>query len=202
MSTEERPNLVVAITGASGSIYGVRLVETLLRIGATVDVTLSTAATKVIAVELGKSIDPERPRASELFDAPLENLRVHRSDNLLAPIASGSHRHAGMAIVPCSMGTIGRIAAGVSGNLIERAADVCLKERRKLVVVPRETPLSEIHCRNLLDLTRAGATILPASPGFYHRPESIEDLASFIVTRILDQFGLDAGLMRRWGAPK
>ena len=196
------PNLVVAITGASGSIYGVRLVEALLRAGATVDVTLSAAAAKVIAVELGKSVDAARPRAAELFDAPTENVRMHRSDNLLAPIASGSHRHGGMAIVPCSMGTIGRLAAGVSGNLIERAADVCLKERRKLVLVPRETPLSEIHCRNLLGLTRAGATILPASPGFYHRPESIEDLAAFIVSRILDQFGFDAGLMRRWGEPR
>ncbi len=195
-------SIVIAITGASGALYGVRLVEELLRANVEVDVVLSRAAAKVIQIELGRSVNPDEPSSTDLLgeDPPSGVIRVHGANDLLSPIASGSHQSAGMVIVPCSMGTLGRIAGGISGSLIERAADVCLKERRRLILVPRETPLNEVHCRNMLDVTRAGAIVLPASPGFYHQPDTIDDLAAFIVTKILDLLDVPSDLIQRWGA--
>jgi len=184
--------IVLGVTGASGAVYARRLLTALLAQGREVHLAVSGAGDAVFQQELGEKLTDILHR----FDGPL---RFFDNTDFMAPMASGSFLTQGMVVCPCSGGTLSAVANGASGNLIQRAADVHLKERRRLILVPRETPLSEIHCRNLLELTRAGATILPASPGFYHRPESIEDLASFIVTRVLDQFGLDAGLMRRWG---
>ncbi|MBI2899236.1 MAG: UbiX family flavin prenyltransferase [Planctomycetes bacterium] len=194
---------VVAMTGGSGAAYGRRLLEVLASTGATVHFTLSDAAAKVIAHELTIPVDPaDGPGCVRalLGDAP-DNVVFHHYKDLEVPIASGSYRTAGMAICPCSMGTLGRVACGASSNLIERAADVCLKERRKLIVVPRETPLSEIHIENMLRLTRAGAVVLPASPGFYGGGETVERLVDFVVARVLDQFGVENDLMRRYGEP-
>jgi 4-hydroxy-3-polyprenylbenzoate decarboxylase len=194
--------VVVAITGASGSIYGIRLVETLLKEGREVHLLFSNAAAQVTGYELRTKVDPDRPDLAKLFDAPIENLRYHREDNLFAPVASGSYPCDAMVICPCSMGTLSRVATGAAGNLIERAADVMLKERRPLVLVARETPVGLIHLRNMTAVTEAGGIILPASPGFYHRPESIDDLVDFLVARILDQLGIRTDLVRRWGTPR
>ena len=129
------------------------------------------------------------------------NVEVHHYKDLEVSIASGSYRHDGMVVCPCSGGTLGRIACGASSNLIERAADVCLKERRRLILVPRETPLSDIHLENMLRLSRAGATILPASPGFYSRGDTVERLVDFVVSRVLDHLGVENTLMERYGEP-
>lgn len=194
---------VVAVTGASGVVYGRRLIECLAGTGATVHFTLSEAAAKVAAHELALQLDlsngPGLLRA--LLGAESPNVLYHHYKDLEVAVASGSYRHDGMAICPCSAGTLGRIAGGMSGNLIERAADVCLKERRRLVLVPRETPLSEIHIENMLRVTRAGAIVLPASPGFYGRSDSVERLVDFVVSRVLDHLGVENRLMERYGEP-
>jgi 4-hydroxy-3-polyprenylbenzoate decarboxylase len=192
--------ITVAITGASGPHYGIALTETLLRSGLEVHLLVSEAAGKVIGYEMGRPVRVSNPDLDALLDAPLEKLRYHREDDLFAPIASGSYACDAMVVAPCSMGTLARIATGVATDLIERSADVMLKERRKLVLVTRETPLSAIHLRNMLSVTEAGATILPASPAFYHRPSSISDLVDFLTTRILDQLGIPSDLVRRWGS--
>ncbi len=199
--------LVVGITGASGSVYAERLLEHFLASGTDVALCLTPAACRVLRHELGWRV-PEDPRDAAGVRAVLEQVfppegRVGRlvyyaPDDWGAPIASGSAVWEGMVVVPCSMGTAGRIAHGLSGNLLERAADVCLKERRPLVVVPRETPLSLIHLENLLSLARAGAVVLPAAPGFYHRPERLEDLVAFVVDRILRALGRSGGLVPPW----
>jgi len=164
---------------------------------------VSEPAAKVAAHELGVPLDlDDGPGVVRtLLGSEPANVRYHHYRDLEQAIASGSYRHDGMAVCPCSGGTLGRIATGASTNLIERAADVCLKERRRLVLVPRETPLSLIHIQNMLTLTQAGAVILPASPGFYAQNDSVERLVDFIVSRVLDVLGVENDLMRRYGEP-
>jgi flavin prenyltransferase len=195
--------LTVAITGASGSIYAHRTLLQLAASGAVerVNLIMSESARTVARVELG--VDPgeaDAARVNEWLGLPADSklVRPHRLDNMAATPASGSHMQAGMVVVPCSMGTLGAIASGAGTNLIHRAADVTLKEGRKLVLVPRETPYSAIHLENMLKLARAGARILPASPAFYHRPRSIEEMVDHLVFRILDQFGVPHSQATRW----
>lgn len=194
---------IVAVTGGSGVSYGRRLLDCLAAAGAAVHLTVSEAGQKVIAHELQIPLDlndgPGVVRGLLGRDAP--NVEYHHYKDLEVPIASGSHKTDGMAIVPCSGGTLGRIACGASSNLIERAAEVCLKERRRLILVPRETPYSEIMIENMLRVTRAGAIVLPASPGFYAGETRIEQVVDFIVSRVLDQLGVENTLMQRYGEP-
>jgi 4-hydroxy-3-polyprenylbenzoate decarboxylase len=197
-------DLVLAFTGASGSPYGVRLLEVLLRLGRTVHLTISPAAVEVMQRELDRTVTLDRfdpltllgPRADSL---DLELVRYHHFRDFQSGIASGSFLTGGMVICPCSMGTIGAIAHGISENLIHRAADVHLKERRKLIVVPRETPLGLIQLRNLATIVEAGGIVLPAMPAFYTKPQKIEDMVDFIVGRICDQLGVETQLLKRWG---
>lgn len=197
-----------AITGGSGAPYALRILEGLLRAGREVHAVVSPAGVRILSLET--DLRPGRSTrgieaalrahiATVLNDDVGGTLRVFDHDNVAAPMASGSFSCAGMVIVPCSTGTLGRIAAGVSGNLVERAADVMLKERRPLILVPRETPLSDIHLENMLRLRRAGADILPAMPGFYHRPQTVDDLVNMIAGRVLDRLGVKNDLLRRWG---
>ena len=198
----------VGITGGSGAPYALRLLRALVTAGHDVHVVVSAAGETVLQVESG--IRPGRTlrekeaalaAAAEAGTGP-GTIRLFDPANLAAPISSGSFPCAGMVIVPCSTGTLGRVANGISSNLIERAADVTLKERRRLVVVPRETPLSDIHLRNMLTLRQAGADILPAMPAFYHRPKTIADLVDMIVGRILDRLGVENSLFFRWGTER
>ena len=195
-------DLVVAVTGASGSPYGVRLLEVLLRAGRTVHLTLSPAAVQVIERELGRRVrlDAFDPRDLLGGDVPGGRLLYHHYQNFQAGIASGSFLTAGMVICPCSMGTVAAVAHGLSQNLIHRAADVHLKERRRLVLVPRETPLHAIQLRNLAACAEAGAVVLPAMPAFYTRPRSLDDMVDFVVGRVCDQLGVEHELFRRWGS--
>ncbi|NBO92441.1 MAG: UbiX family flavin prenyltransferase [Planctomycetia bacterium] len=192
-------DLVVAITGASGSPYGVRLLQILLQSGRTVHLTISPAASEVFRAELGREVrlDPFDP-ASLLGDCDTSRLHYHHFRDFRAGIASGSFLTAGMAVCPCSMGTISAIAHGTSSNLIHRAADVHLKERRKLILVPRETPLGIVQLKNLLACAEAGAVVLPAMPGFYNKPRIIEDMVDFVVARVCDQLGVEHNLFKRW----
>ena len=193
-------DLVVAITGASGSPYGVRLLDVLLRAGRTVHLVISPAATQVMERELGVSIDLNRFDPTLLLkNADLSRLHYHHFRDFSAGIASGSFRTAGMAICPCSMGTVAAVAHGTSENLIHRAADVHLKERRKLILVPRETPLGLIQLRNLTAVAEAGAVVLPAMPAFYTLPKSVDDMVDFVVGRVCDQLGVEHRLFPRWG---
>ena len=198
-----RPTVTVALTGASGMPYGLRLVECLIRAGASVYLLYSQAAHVVAKQELDLVLPPRAADAERLFSerysAKPGQLRVFGREDWFAPVASGSNPPDAMVICPCTMGTLGSVAAGLSENLIERAADVMLKEGRKLIVVPRETPFSVLHLENMLTLARAGTVILPANPGFYHHPERVEDLVDFVVARILDHLGVAHELMRRWG---
>jgi 4-hydroxy-3-polyprenylbenzoate decarboxylase len=195
--------VTVALTGASGICYGLRLIECLLRAEIRVYLLISQAAQVVLKLEAGLEI-PARPSEAETFlhthfGASPEQLRVFGRQEWTAPVASGSNPVDAMVICPCTAGTLGRIAAGLSGSLIERAADVTLKERRPLIVVLRETPLTTIHLENMLRLAQAGALLLPAMPGFYHQPTSIDDLVDFMVARIMDQLRVPHELMTRWG---
>ncbi|WP_020475355.1 UbiX family flavin prenyltransferase [Zavarzinella formosa] len=195
-------DLVVAITGASGSAYGIRLVETLLKTGRTVHVIISPAAAEVFKQELSLTLDLSNFNPASLFTSPgldLSRLHYHHHRNFQAGIASGSFLTAGMVVCPCSMGTVAAIAHGVSENLIHRAADVHLKERRKLVLVPRETPLGIIQLRNLTTVAEAGAVVLPAMPAFYTLPKTVDDMVNFIVGRVCDQLGVEHNLLKRWG---
>jgi len=195
-------NLVVGITGASGSIYGLRLVEELLRTGKQVTLLLTNAGRQVLAFETGLQLAEDsqdcRAQLREHFKAG-EQLGHFALNDFFAPIASGSSAPDAVVICPCSLGTAGRIAAGLSDNLLERVADVALKERRQLLLVPRETPFNQIHLENLLRLSQAGAQILPAMPGFYNRPQTVADLVDFVVGKILDQLGVEHQLFKRWG---
>lgn len=196
-------SITLAITGASGIQYGIRLLECLLRTKQQVHLLISSAARVVASTEMQlelpqRSEDLQRYFSTQFNSAP-ELLAVYNRDQWMAPIASGSSISRAMVICPCSSGTLAAIAHGLSSNLIERAADVSLKERQQLILVPRETPLSMIHLENMLTLTRAGATILPASPGFYQQPVSINDLVDFVVARILDQLHLAQTLLAPWG---
>lgn len=198
MSSGARP-IVVAITGASGAPYAVRLLEQLVAVNQPVSLIVSDHGVRLLDTEIGiTSVDALRTRVgASAWDA---SVHVYDDRDRGAAPASGSSLSAGMVICPCSMGTLSAIAAGSSRSLVERAADVALKERRKLVLVPRETPYSAIHLENMLTLTRAGAVVMPASPGFYHRPTSIDQLVDFIVARVLDHLGVEQTLVPRWGA--
>jgi len=195
-------HLVVAITGASGSRYGIRLVEELLARQLRVTLLISTTGRQVLAHEVGLHLvaDPsERQEQLRTFFRAGEELGHSAEDDFFAPVASGSSVPDAMLVAPCSMGTAGRIAAGLSGTLIERVADVVLKERRPLLLVPRETPLSIIHLENLLRLARAGAQVLPAMPAFYQQPQNVEALVDFVVGKMLDALQLSHDLFTRWG---
>jgi 4-hydroxy-3-polyprenylbenzoate decarboxylase len=200
---EER-NICLALTGASGQIYGLRLLECLLAAGCEVWLIYSAAARVVARQETGLDL-PEAPEAARgallaRYPGLPGTLVVHDRMDWFAPVASGSSAPDAMVICPCSMGTLAAIAQGLAENLIERAADVTLKEGKKLILAPRETPFSVIHLENMLRLARAGATILPPSPGFYHHPQSVSELVDFIVARLLDQLGVPHTLVGRWGA--
>jgi 4-hydroxy-3-polyprenylbenzoate decarboxylase len=195
--------LTLAITGASGTIYAHRTLQLLAQSGTveTINLIMSGTSATVAQVETGANL--REPNAEKINDwLGLEKdskiIRFWRLDNLAAKPASGSNKQAGMIIVPCSMGTLGAIASGAGTNLIHRAADVTLKEERKLVLVPRETPFNAIHLENMLKLSRAGAQILPASPGFYHRPKTIEELVDHLCFRILDQFDIPHSKKTQW----
>lgn len=195
--------LTVAITGASGAIYAHRTLQLLAASGIvkTVNFVMSSTAATVAQVETGTNLrEPDTAKINSWLGLETESklIRVWRLDNFAAKPSSGSNKQAGMIVVPCSMGTIGAIASGAGTNLIHRAADVCLKERRRLVLVPRETPYNAIHLENMLKLTHAGATILPASPGFYHRPDTIDALVEHLCFRILDQFDIPHSKKSQW----
>ena len=204
-STNANTDIVVGMTGASGALYATRLLEVLLVAGRRVHLTISPAGVEVLKTELGITVDLKKFDATQLA---LSRERVaagalvyHHYQDYSAPIASGSFLTAGMVICPCSMGTLAAVASGLSTNLIQRAADVHLKERRKLIVVPRETPLGTIALENMKRLSDAGGIVLPAMPGFYHQPKSIADLIDFVVARICSQLGvsLDKELQKPWG---
>jgi len=195
--------LTLAITGASGSIYARRTLALLASSGVVerVNLVMSESAVIVARVETGGDLsEGDSKSVNEWIGLPPETklVKVHKVKNMAAPPASGSHVQAGMVIVPCSMGTLGAIASGAGTNLIHRAADVTLKEGRKLVIVPRESPYNAIHLENMLKLSHAGARILPASPSFYHKPQTIEELVDHLVYRILDQFGIAHSQKSRW----
>ena len=193
----------LAFTGASGLPYGVRLLECLLAAGCRVQLLYSQAAQIVAKQEMDLEL-PSRPQEVAAYfrqrhaDLP-GRLEVYGREEWFAPVASGSNPPDAMVVCPCSMGTLAAIAQGLSDNLIERAADVVLKERRPLVLVPRETPFSAIHLENMLRLSRAGAVILPPNPDFYHHPQSVQEIVDFVVARILDQLAVPHRLMARWG---
>jgi 4-hydroxy-3-polyprenylbenzoate decarboxylase len=195
--------ITLAFTGASGMPFGLRLLECLLRANARVYLLYSPAAQVVAKQECDLTL-PAQPREAvrllgERYGARAEQLHVYTREDWLSPVASGSNPGDAMAVCPCSMGTLGAIAGGLADNLIERAADVMLKERRPLVLVPRETPLSAIHLENMLKLSRAGAVILPPAPGFYTRPQTVADIVDFVVARVLDHLHVPNDLLPRWG---
>ena len=205
MSARSGPSTItLAFTGASGMPFGLRLLECLLEARARVRLVYSAAA-QVVAKQECDLVLPVQPREAqrslaERFGATGGQLEVFGRDDWMAPMASGSNPGDAMAICPCTMGTLGAIAGGLADNLIERAADVMLKERRPLVLVPRETPLSAIHLENMAKLARAGAVILPPAPGFYGRPQSVADIVDFVVARVLDHLAVQHALGPRWGA--
>lgn len=180
--------IIVGITGASGSLYGYTLIRALHQLDVETHCIVTESGIKVMKFECGVSVDQIKEYAT-----------VHDNRNLFASVASGSFQTDGMVIVPCSMNTLGAIATGVGDTLLNRAASVVMKERRNLIVVPREAPLHLIHLRNMTKLAEAGALILPASPGFYNRPKEIWELINFVVARVLDNLGIDHQLIERWG---
>lgn len=195
--------ITLAFTGASGMAYGLRLLECLLAAGCRVDLLVSHAARIVARQELDLTLPAGSEELARFLLQRLSDqagvLQVYGREEWFAPLASGSNPADAMVVCPCTMGTLAAIAQGLSDNLLERAADVMLKERRPLILVPRETPFSLIHLRNMTALAEAGATILPANPGFYHRPQSVEALIDYVVARILDHLGVDHRLLPRWG---
>lgn len=198
-----RRPIAVALTGASGIQYGLRLVECLLQAGCEVQLLYSQAAQVVAAMEMDLEL-PSRPEEAERLlgerlGAEPGRLRVFGRQQWTAPVASGSNPPEALVICPCTTGTLASVAQGICEDLIDRAADVALKERRRLILVVRETPFSTIHLENMLKLSRAGAVILPANPGFYHRPQRVEALVDFVVARILDHLEVAHDLMPRWG---
>jgi 4-hydroxy-3-polyprenylbenzoate decarboxylase len=202
-------DLVMAMTGASGAPYGVRLLEVLLDAGRTVHLTLSPAAAQVIEQELDRRVRLDHFELHDLLGKPATpfedsgratRVRYYHYMDFRAGIASGSFLTGGMVICPCSMGTMAGIAHGLSQNLIHRAADVHLKERRRLVLVPRETPLNVVQLKNMTVCVEAGAVVLPAMPAFYTRPQSLADAVDFVVGRICDQLGVEHHLLKRWGS--
>jgi 4-hydroxy-3-polyprenylbenzoate decarboxylase len=195
--------VTLALSGASGMAYGLRLLECLLAADLHVYLLVSQAAHLVAKQELGVALPARAGDLEKQLSAGLAardgQLRVFGREDWNAPVASGSNPADAMVVCPCSMGTLAAIANGLSDNLIERAADVMLKEQRKLILVPREAPFSTLHLENMLTLSKMNAVILPANPGFYHRPQSVEAIVDFIVARILDQLGIQHQLMARWG---
>ncbi|MCU0866034.1 MAG: UbiX family flavin prenyltransferase [Planctomycetes bacterium] len=192
----------VGFSGGSGIAYGLRLVEVLLRSGHEVHLCATGAALRVMVHEAGLAVDLQAPDLAGLFAAELRpRLKVHPLDAVEAAPASGSAGIRATILCPCSMGTLARVAHGFSSNLVERSADVALKEGRPLLVVPRETPLSELHLENMLRLARLGAIVLPAMPGFYHRPQTVQELVDFVVGKILDRLQVPHALTRRWDTP-
>ena len=202
-SSVQHRRILVGVTGASGSIYAERLIETLLAAGVgRVYVVATESGEQVVRHELSASrtvrISLPRILSGELTDAERTVIRVFKNDDLFAPVASGSSAPTDMIVVPCSMGTLGRIANGISGCLLERAADVMLKQRRRLVIVPRETPLHAIHLQNLLTLAQMGTAIVPPSPGFYQKPKTIDDMVDFVTGRILEVLDIPHELYQKW----
>lgn len=195
--------ITLAMTGASGAQYGLRLLQCLLAADCRVYLLLSSAAEVVIRTEtdldLPESLEAQQAMLSQRYGANEDQLQLFGRDDWFSPVASGSSSPSSMVICPASGGCLSAIAHGASNNLIERAADVALKERRQLILVPREAPYSAIHLENMLKLTQLGAVIVPASPGFYMQPQTVEELIDFIVARILDQLGIEQDLMPRWG---
>ncbi|MBS0485030.1 MAG: UbiX family flavin prenyltransferase [Proteobacteria bacterium] len=195
--------ITLAFTGASGMPYGIRLLEILLQQGKQVYLLYSKVAQVVAQQEMNLALPSSVKEAEAFFSrryqAPAGQLRVFGREEWFAPVASGSNPADAMVICPCTMGTLAAVAAGMSQNLIERAADVMLKENRSLIIVPREMPFSVIHLENMLKLARSGAVILPANPGFYHHPQTVQDLVDFVVARILDHLGVKHDLIARWG---
>jgi 4-hydroxy-3-polyprenylbenzoate decarboxylase len=200
MADTKKRRIALAMTGASGAIYGLRLLEQLVQNDVIEPhLTLSQSAQKVLKVEHGIDLDLQNFQPAALKIAGAERAIYHPFDDVAASIASGSFRVQAMVIAPCSMGCIGSIAHGISNDLIERCADVMIKERRRLVVVPRETPLSAVHLENLLALARLGVVVLPASPGFYGQPRTVSELVDFVVARVLDHLDISHQLGPRWG---
>ena len=203
MRSVKPETVTLALTGASGMPYGIRLLECLLQAGVRVYLLYSQAAQIVARQEMDLALPARAVEAAEFFAKRFGTspgqLQAFGREEWFAPVASGSNPADAMVVCPCTMGTLAAIAAGLADNLIERAADVMIKEARKLVLVPRETPVSAIHLENMLRLARAGAIILPANPGFYHHPQSPQDIVDFVVARILDQIEVPHELMPRWG---
>lgn len=186
--------IIIGITGASGSVYAVRLIEELCHGGNELHIVCSETGLEVFKYETGMTPEIFISKLNTDAARPI----IHNNSDMFSPPASGSFKAYAMVIAPCSMATLGGLAAGSLRSLLGRSADVCLKERRKLVIVPRETPFSRIHLKNMLELTDAGAVILPAMPGFYNHPETVADIVDFTVSRILDQLGIENSLSKRW----
>lgn len=184
---------IVGITGASGSIYGIHTAKEILKQNNEVYIVVTDNGKKVLSYETGYDFSDIVKELKNYGKVNICNI-----NDFFEPIASGSFKVEGMVVAPCSMSAIGRISNGICLNLLDRAADVCLKERRKLIIVPRETPLNNIHLENMLKLSKSGAVILPASPGFYIKPKSIDDIINFIVSRILDSLGIENNICKRW----
>jgi len=189
---------IVGITGASGSIYCVRLLESLLDAGHKIHLIMTDNGRKVLAYELERSCDEIIENLKKLRGA----LEIHDNEDMFSQVASGSYKTDGMIIVPCSMGTLGKISAGITDTLLVRAADVMLKERRQLVLVTRESPLNSIHLENMLKLNKAGADICPPVPAFYDKPKTIDDIVNFSVGRLLSRLGVESSLYTPWGSDK
>lgn len=190
----------VAITGASGSIYGIRLVEELLKAGCHINLVLSETGKDVLLHETGIDLQGNEKEAGKKAKKHFKKgaLTLFDNSNLFASISSGSHKTDGMIIAPCSMGALGRVASGHSQKLIERTADVMLKEKRRLIIVPRETPLNQIHLENMLKLSKMNVDIVPAMPAFYQKPKTMDDLVNFVVGKVLDLLSIEHNLFERW----
>lgn len=189
MSVKKSVRLVIAITGASGVLYGIRMLETLKQLGSVeTHLILTGWGDKNIKIETDKTSEYVKSLATKVYD----------ENEMSASISSGSFQTDGMAVIPCSMKTLASIASGFDDNLVSRAAAVCIKESRRLVVVPRETPLSRIHLQNMVELAQMGVIVLPAMPGFYHRPKTVDELVNHVVGKVLDQFGIEHNLFERW----
>ena len=197
-------NYVVGISGGSGAPYTRRVIEGLVEAGHDAKIVVTDAGRRVFEIELGIALTGDPADDTRILTDNLDlgsgsgSIELFDQRNVAATIASGSYECEGMVVVPCSMGTLARIAAGISSNLLERAADAALKERRRLILVPRETPLSLIHLRNMTAVTEAGAIVMPAMPGFYHLPESVNELVDMIAGRVLDGLGVNSTFLRRW----
>jgi flavin prenyltransferase len=195
--------ILIGVTGASGAVYAERLVQVLRTLVPRVYVVMTDSAAKVVRHELKPHVDGfslARAAEGEVPEADRGVIRLLKNDDLFAPVASGSSAPTSMVVLPCSMGTLARISQGISGNLLERSADVCMKQRRPLILCPRETPLSAIHLRNMLSLAELGAHIVPPMPAFYQRPQSIQDLVDFVVGRVLELLDLPHDLYPAWNA--